>query len=97
MFVNAAAKGGEVRVEILDESGHPIEPYTLRNCRPVSADSTLAPVSWNGAEDVAALSGKTVRFRFTLRLAALYSFWVSRDGTGRSDGYVAGAAPDSPA
>ncbi len=97
VFVNAAAKGGEVRVEILDESGHPIEPYTLRNCRPVSADSTLAPVSWNGAEDVAALSGKTVRFRFTLRLAALYSFWVSRDGTGRSDGYVAGAAPDSPA
>jgi hypothetical protein len=37
--------------------------------------------------------GKPVRFRFALRDGSLYAFWVSRDGTGRSDGYVAGGGP----
>jgi len=93
VFVNAATPKGELRVEILDEAGHPIAPYTLANCRPIAADSTLEPVAWNGAGDVAALRGRTVRFRFTLRQGALYAFWVSRDATGRSDGYVAGGGP----
>lgn len=93
VFVNAATKGGELRVEILDEAGQPIAPYTLANCRAITADSTLEQVAWTGADDVAALRGRTVRFRFTLRQGALYSFWVSRDATGRSDGYVAGGGP----
>jgi len=93
VFVNAAAKGGELRVEILDEAGQPVAPYTLANCRPVAVDSTLAPVVWDGAEEVSALRGKPVRLRFSLRQAALYAFWVSRDATGRSDGYVAGGGP----
>jgi hypothetical protein len=50
----------------------------------------LEPVIWSGAEDVSALPGKSVRFRFTLRNGSLYAFWVSQDETGRSDGYVAG-------
>lgn len=90
VFVNAAAKGGSVRIEILDEAGKPIEPYTLANCTPVTVDSTLERVVWKGAEDVAVLRGRTVRFRFEAQRAALYAFWVSRDETGRSDGYVAG-------
>jgi hypothetical protein len=94
VFINAAAAdGGEVRVELLDEAGQPLQPYTRANCRPITADSTLAPVAWQGAEDVAALRGRAVRFRFALRRAALYAFWVSRDATGRSDGFVAGGGP----
>ena len=93
VFVNADAAGGEVRVEILDEDGHPVAPFTLENCRPVASDSTLAEVTWAGAADVSALRGKAVRLRFAVRRAALYAFWVSRDATGRSDGYVAGGGP----
>jgi len=93
LFVNASAAGGELRAEILDESGAPIPPYTLANCLPVTGDSTLAPVAWNGAEDLAPLRGRAVCFRFSLTRAALYAFWVSRDATGRSDGYVAGGGP----
>ena len=93
VFVNAAATGGELRVEILDEAGQPIAPFTVENCRPVRADSTLEPVVWMGAEDVSVLRGKPVRFRFTLRNGSLYAFWVSRDSTGRSDGYIAGGGP----
>jgi hypothetical protein len=93
VFVNAATAAGELRVEILDEAGQSIAPFTLENCRPIRADSTLQPVTWSGAEDISALRGKSVRFRFTLRNGSLYAFWVSRDDTGRSDGYVAGGGP----
>ena len=93
VFVNAATQGGELRVAILDEAARPIAPYTLENCRPVKADNTLEPIAWTGAKDVAALRGKTVRFRFSLRLGSLYAFWVSPDATGRSNGYVAGGGP----
>jgi len=34
-----------------------------------------------------------VRFRFHLRLGALYSFWVSPDASGASHGYVAAGGP----
>ncbi len=94
VFVNVAtAAGGELRVEILNEAGEPIAPFTRENCRPIRADSTLEPVVWSGAEDVSALRGQPVRFRFTLRDGSLYAFWVSRDESGRSDGYVAGGGP----
>jgi len=89
LFVNAQ---GELRAEILDESGQPIEPFTLKNCRAVRANSTLEPVTWGDA-DLSVLRDRPVRFRFTLRSGSLYSFWVSRDATGRSDGYVAGGGP----
>ena len=94
LFVNAAiADGGELRIEILDEAGEPIQPFTQENCRPICTDSTLTPVVWAGVEDISELRGKNVRFRFTLRQGSLYAFWVSLDESGRSDGYVAGGGP----
>jgi hypothetical protein len=93
LFVNTVCPQGALRVEVLDESGAPVPPFTLENCRPLSVDSTLAAVSWQAGADLSALAGKTVRFRFELTNGALYSFWVSRDASGRSDGYVAGGGP----
>jgi len=93
LFVNVATKQGELRAEILDESGQPIEPFTLKNCRSVRADSTLEPVTWTGGVDLSALRDRPVRLRFTLRNGALYAFWVSCDASGRSDGYIAGGGP----
>ena len=93
LFVNVNSPQGELRAEILDEAGQPIAPFTLDKCRPVQADSTLQEIVWNDKEDLADLQGKTVRFRFTLQQGSLYAFWVSRDASGRSDGYVAGGGP----
>ncbi len=94
VFVNADVRqGGELRIEILDKEGRPVRPYTLENCKAVTTDSTLEPVVWNGADDVTALRNRPVCFRFSLRRGSLYSFWVSRDATGCSDGYVAGGGP----
>ena len=39
------------------------------------------------------MAGKTVRFRFHLANGSLYSFWVSADESGASDGYVAAGGP----
>lgn len=92
LFVNADTRQGNLRAEILDEGGRPIEPFTLDHCQGVKADSTLAPITWTGG-DLSTLRDRPVRFRFTLQNGSLYSFWVSRDTTGRSDGYVAGGGP----
>lgn len=93
LFVNVDAPAGALRAEVLDSEGHPVEPFTLKNCLPITADSTLEPVRWKGGNDLSARAGKPVRFRFELTNGSLYSFWVSKDETGRSDGYVAGGGP----
>jgi hypothetical protein len=93
LFVNTSARGGELRAELLDESGAPLAPFTVANCKPVSADSTLARIEWKGAADLARFAGRAVRFRFHLRRGALYAFWVSPDASGASHGYVAAGGP----
>ncbi len=93
LMVNVAAAEGELRVEVLDRAGQVIEPFTRANCRPIRVDKTLAPVTWKDADDLSKLVGKPVRFRFWLRSGSLYAFWVSRDSSGASGGYVAGGGP----
>jgi len=93
LFVNVAAGQGQLRAEILDEAGQVIEPFTKANCEPLSVDKTLAEVRWKGAEDLAAVANKPVRFRFHLRNGSLYAFWVSPERSGASHGYVAAGGP----
>jgi hypothetical protein len=93
LFVNADVPEGTLTAEVLDMNGIPIEPFTFGNCIPFAGDSTLTQISWKGGDDLTALAGRAVRFRFRLKNGKLYSFWVSRDETGRSDGYVAGGGP----
>jgi hypothetical protein len=92
LFVNVAAGGGELRAEVLDRDGQVIPGLTRDQCVPVRVDSTRAAVTWQGA-DLARLPGQAVRFRFSLRNAELYAFWVSPEGTGASHGYVAAGGP----
>jgi len=93
LFVNADAPKGELRAELLDRDGNVISPFTLDNCNPLSADKTLAALTWRGAEDLSTLVGKPVRFRFHLKSGKLYSFWLSPDKSGASYGYVAAGGP----
>jgi len=93
LLVNVDAPQGELRVAVLNRAGEPIEPFTLENCRPIAADTTLGQVEWEDGSDLSGVAGKPVRFRFQLSKGALYSFWVSPDRSGRSDGYIAGGGP----
>jgi hypothetical protein len=93
LFVNLDAPRGSLTAEAVDMTGTPVEPYTFANCEPATGDSTLAQLRWKGSDDLTPLAGRAVRFRFRLANGKLYAFWVSRDNSGRSDGYVAGGGP----
>ena len=52
-------------------------------------------MTWNGVQDLSALAGRPVQFRFHLRDGHLYAFWVSDSRSGASRGYLAAGGPDS--
>ncbi len=93
LFVNADADSGELRAEVLDQNGRVVSPFSLDNCIPIRSDKTLQGVRWEGADDLSALAGKPVRFRFHLKNSRLYAFWVSPEASGASCGYVAAGGP----
>ena len=93
LFVNIDAPRGELRGEACDLNGNPIEPFTMENCIPIACDSTRAELRWKGVTDLSAVVEKPVRFRFTIVRGSLYSFWVSDDERGASNGYIAAGGP----
>jgi len=93
LFVDANCPQGELRVEVLDETGQPIQPFTREAGKPLKLDSTRQMVEWQGGSDLSKLAGQPVRFRFHLRQGELYAFWVTPSGTGASHGYVAAGGP----
>ena len=93
LFVNADVPAGSLRAEIRDVNGNPIVPFTLSESVSFSGDSTIEPLRWKNGSDLSVLKGQPVVIHFEVGNGALYSFWVSKDHSGRSDGYVAGAGP----
>jgi hypothetical protein len=93
LFVNADCPRGELRAEVCDTDGTSIALFRLGDCAPLAADSTKARLHWAGDPDLGALRGRPVRFRFRLAGGSLYAFWVSADGRGHSNGYVAAGGP----
>ncbi len=93
LFVNADVPRGALRAELRGIDGSPVAPFTLDNCIPFTGESTLQQIKWKDGGDLSAIAGKPVRLHFELTNGSLYSFWLSRDQSGRSDGYVAGGGP----
>ena len=71
-FSTSAA--GDIRVEIQAADGTPLPGYTLDECPPIFGDTVARDVIWNAGGSVASLAGQTVRLRFVLRDADLFSF-----------------------
>jgi hypothetical protein len=93
LFANVDADSGELRAEVLDQNGRVVLPFSRDNCIPIRSDKTLQAVHWEGADDLSALAGKPMRFRFHLTNAQLYAFWVSPESSGASYGYAAAGGP----
>lgn len=72
MTLNADARGGEIRVRLLDPAGKPLAGFSFEDCRPVTEDSLAAPVQWKRALE--RLKGRPVRLGFSLRRAKLFAF-----------------------
>ncbi len=70
----ATSAGGSVRVELQEANGTPIPGFTLADARELIGDQISRPARWNAGGDVRSLEGKTVRIRFVLKDADLYSF-----------------------
>ena len=92
LHVNTKCPAGELKAEVLNLAGEPIGPFTLENCQGVSTDATRVGLTWKNG-DLAKLASQTVRLRFHLTNGSLYSFWVSAEATGASQGYIAAGGP----
>ena len=65
---------GEIRAELLEEGGEPLEGYQISRSDPFREDSQSHVMSWEGESDLSPLRGKRIRIRFSLKNAKLYSF-----------------------
>jgi hypothetical protein len=66
---HAVNSGGELKVQFL----HPKTNKVLAESKAVTGDKISGPVSWKRGKSIAELAGQTVRIRFTLKDAHLYS------------------------
>ena len=74
LFLNfSSSAAGSIQVEIQDEAGKPISGYTLNECPPIFGDSLARIVNWEKGSELSALEGKTVKLRFVLKDADLFS------------------------
>lgn len=70
----ATSAVGSILVEIQDAGGKPIPGYSLADCEEVFGDSTARNVQWKKqGTDVSSIAGQTVKLRFVLKDADLYS------------------------
>ena len=78
LHVNVDSWRGRVTAEVLDaEDGRPITGYTKDESIPAVIDSIDEMQSWKDRADLSELRGRTVRLRFSLLRAELYSFWFA--------------------
>ncbi|MBA3480434.1 MAG: hypothetical protein H0T51_01335 [Pirellulales bacterium] len=65
---------GEVRVQLLDADGSPLEGFEQKRCDPLQGDLVRHVVSWQGKSDVSSLQNRPIRLRITLTKSRLYGF-----------------------
>lgn len=69
----ATSAAGGVQVEIQDEDGQAIPGFALTDGAQIFGDAVDRTVTWKNGSDVSPLAGKTIRLRFVLNDADLYS------------------------
>jgi len=69
----STSAAGSIRVEILDDSGVPVDGFKLADCSELIGDEIERAVRWNQVSDLSPLRGTSVRLRFVLKDADLYS------------------------
>jgi hypothetical protein len=74
LHLNAAARFGEIIVEVLSPDGKVLPGGVSL---PVTGNSTDLKVSWPDGTPRPLMQGHPVQLRFTIRNARLYSYWVN--------------------
>jgi hypothetical protein len=68
---------GKTRVEVLNESGRPIQGFELSNCVAMRGTSVEQTVSWQGSSKWSELSERRIFLRIELHDADLYAYWCN--------------------
>ena len=69
----STAASGSIKVEIQDESGLALDGYSITNSDEIFGDEIERLVTWNGDSDVSDLEGRTIRLKFEMKQADLFS------------------------
>ena len=81
LVINAQAEpGGSLRLEVQDESGRPLDGYSLADADPFTGDEVGHQPSWRGRR-LAEMSGRVVKLRFVLEKAKLFTLQIEKETT----------------
>jgi len=69
----ATSAAGEIRVELQDADEMTIPGFSLEDCEPIYGDQISRIVRWKQGSDLSALAGQSVRVRFDMLDADIYS------------------------
>ncbi|MDP8243673.1 MAG: hypothetical protein P9L94_06300 [Candidatus Hinthialibacter antarcticus] len=70
----STSAAGLIQVEIQNENGESIKGFSIEESTEIIGDMIKRPVDWIQGNDVSALQGKTIRLRFIMKDADLFSF-----------------------
>lgn len=74
----STSAAGSLRVEILDAAGQPLPGFAAGDCEVIVGDEISRVVTWKKKADLQPLAGRTVKLRFLMQDADLYSFRFAR-------------------
>ena len=81
LFINADARGGELKVRVSDSRRKPYPGLDYRDCAPFSGDEVSHEVKWEH-RSIESLANQIVRLEFLLTRADLYTFRAGGGPTG---------------
>ena len=70
----STSAAGSIRVGLENEAGVPIPGHTLADGIELVGNTVAGEVSWRNGPDVAPLTGKTIRLRFAMQDADIFSY-----------------------
>lgn len=74
LVVNADARFGALRVELLDRAGKPIPGFSQADALPITSDAVRHTVRWQRGTDVTQLRGQPISIRFHQDRCKLFAF-----------------------
>ncbi len=77
LHINADARRGLMKVEVADPMGDAIDGYAVQEAPEIRDNGLRIEIGWRSNARPGALQGRTVRLRFYMSRARLYSFSLS--------------------
>ena len=75
----STSAAGSIRVEILDETGTPLDGFSGENASDLTGNWIDQEITFPGGQNVGELAGKPVKVRFTMKDADLYSIRFAKN------------------